>query len=105
MNEKDSYGLEQDISMEDLAILQDYKEVFSTPRGERILEHLKMSFHVQETKTIEEMLTDNGQPTQIDTTALLIREGMRRAYRFIENHIDGMDRITEARVLKEQRGE
>ena len=97
VEEGDQWGLLPGVEPGDLSILADYQEFARTPRGERILEHLKMILHAGETLTIEEQMTQSGQYTPIDPTALLIRTGMRRAWALIETHVHGLERLENAR--------
>ena len=94
---KDPWGQDPEISMDDLAIWGDYQQWSQTPRGERILEHLRQNLYVRETMTPEEAMTQAGQPTPIDTTALLLRSGMRRAFMFIEAQCTALEDLERMR--------
>jgi hypothetical protein len=93
----DQWGLLPGVDPGDLQILADYEAFSKTPRGERILDHLRIRLHAEETRTVEEALTDMGQPTPIDTTALLIRTGMRRAWSIIDSHVNALTNLEKMR--------
>jgi hypothetical protein len=95
--EGDQWGLLPGVNPEDLTILQDYKEFSKSARGERILAHLRMILHADETQTHEEELSHRGTFTPIDTTAYFIRCGMRRAWALVQSHVNGLDELERMR--------